>query len=219
MPKGFLVAFEGIDGSGKTTLARHVDKLLRERGLLTFFVGSGHLPSKSIVMQIKRITHSPNNHQMCQITETFLYLASLAQRTEQYVIPHLEEGKVVLADRFAMSVLVLAHYARRLPKDTVSKMIGLATREINPNLTVLCDIEVSVAEERKKSVSSQSRKEREGTALMETLRKGYLQEAELLGDNCIVLRSDNLSIQEMSSKVTSAVMKYLSMGGVSSELS
>jgi len=211
MPKGFLVAFEGIDGSGKTTLASRVDELLQEQGWSTFFVGSGCMPSESIVMQIKSITHNPDNCHMCHTTETFLYLASLAQRTEEYIIPHLEKGKVVLADRFTMSVFVLAHYARHLPRDIVSRMVCLATRELTPNLTLLCDIEVSEAEKRKKSASSTSRKEREGAELMKTLREGYLQEAKLLGNKCFVLRSDKLSISEMSSTAVEIIMNHLSI--------
>ena len=206
---GSLIAFEGIDGSGKSTVARHIHQYLRERGIITCFIESGGMPEQSIVTQVKKITQDPKNENMAWTTETLLYLASLAQRVKEYAFPSLQQGKIVLADRFTMSILVLAHYARGLERNSVQHMINFSTQGICPNLTILCDIKVSEAMKRQAKGKILSRKEKEGQSLFEKLRSGYLNEAKEIRDECIILQSDHLCKQEMLKQVEDIIEKKL----------
>ncbi len=135
-----LIAIEGIDGSGKTTVARYVNDFLRSKGISTFLLESGKLPKDSIVSQIKQITHNPSNKDLTYKTETLLYLARLAQRTVEYIVPALQENKIVIVDRFIMSVLVLACYGRNQDKSVLSNMIKFAIGDIDFDFLILCDI-------------------------------------------------------------------------------
>ena len=205
-----LIAVEGIDGSGKTTVAQHIDEFLRRKNLNTSLIESGGMPGKSIVSQIKRITHNFENKDMTWTTETFLYLARLAQRVDEYIRPLLDNKSIVIVDRFTMSVLVLAHYARGQPRDLMIQMLNFAIRKINADLTILCDLEPSVALTRiTSSGEPPSRKESEGVHVLNVLRLGYLQEVEQLGELCVILRTDQMSLQDMLSEAESKVCNFL----------
>jgi dTMP kinase len=203
---GILIAFEGIDGSGKSTAAKHIDRYLLSRGRNSCLLEIRSLPEESVPWQIKRITQDAKNSQMAATTETFLYLASLAERVSQYVIPSLADGKVVLADRFSMSIAVLAIHARRQDSKTVRKMIDFATKGIIPHFTILFDVETATALQRKRSPDKPlSRKESEGSELFNALRQGYLKETELLGEASMILRSDHFALADMLKAVEEAV--------------
>jgi dTMP kinase len=209
---GRLVAFEGIDGSGKSTVARHINQYLLSKGILTRHIDIATLPADSIMAQIKKISKDPKNAHMSPIAETFLYLSSLSQRVAEYVVPYITGREIILADRYEMSVLVLAHYGRGQSRKQVLEWLQFATQGISPDLTVLCDLDVSVAAKRKELQSrTPSRKESEGPKLYELLRSGYLKEAADLNEKCLILRSDHLSIANMFSQAEERIDKLLNL--------
>jgi len=188
---GFLIAIEGIDGSGKTTIGRIIDEYMTQKNIPHIFLSSGGFPEEYLVSQIKKIGTNPD-YPTAATTEFFLYLAWLSQRANEFIVPALEEGKMVIVDRFEMSGLVLAHYGRGQARDLALRAIEMAACGIKPTLTIICDLEESVAMQRvisKKAILS--RKEREGTSLLEKLRRGYLNEAKNVEKGKIViLRTD-----------------------------
>jgi len=212
-PKGSVIVFEGIDSSGKTTIARYIEKILKGRNINTFLLESGGLAEDSIVAQIKKITHSPENKDLAETAETLLYLGRLAQRVQEYVIPALRENKIVLVDRFTMSVLVLAHYGRLQEREFILNIINFSTQGIKPTFTILCDLKEKTATERMLAVGKPlSRKESEGIELLKRCRNGYLQEAQLLrkdGGRIVIFRSDKLSKEDMLAKAKESVEEYL----------
>lgn len=208
--KGFLIAFEGIDGSGKSTAAKNISEYLVEQHIDTSLIEIRRMPEDAIPWQIKRITQDAKNCNMSRRTETLLYLASLAERTSEYVIPSLDRGEVVLADRFAMSIVVLGIHARNQPSESVLSMTDFATLGISPDLTILFDVDPTVALARKSQPGKPlSRKESEGQDLFDKLRFGYLVEAKRLGSGCVVLRSDALSLDDMLTEARQAIKQRL----------
>lgn len=170
-----LITFEGIDGSGKTTQAQLLTERLSENGFPVYYLSAEEKQKSIICGKLKELTHDPKNDTMTSTTETFLYLASLSQRTEEFIRPALLEDKIVVADRFVDSVFVLAHYGRHLESRLVNQMIQRATDGLQPNLTVLCDLPVDIGFSRKaKDNNPLSRKEREGRELHKRLRTGFL---------------------------------------------
>ena len=164
--KSIIIAIEGIDGSGKTTVAKYISKYLKGKNCDVFLLESGGLPANSIVTQIKKITHNPENKNLSPITETFLYASRLAQRIREYIIPVIEENRIIVVDRFLMSVLVLAIYGRKQPRELIFEVIKLATQGVKPNFTILCDLNANIAIQRIRNTSiSLSRKESEGVVL------------------------------------------------------
>ncbi len=136
---GWFISFEGPDGSGKTTnvmlLANPIYEatgreiiLLREPG------------GTEIGEQIRMVLHDPENVEMVARAEVLLYMASRAQLVEQVILPALNEGKIVITDRFIDSSLAYQGAGRNLDYDEIL-MIGLfATGGLLPDLTVFFDI-------------------------------------------------------------------------------
>ena len=99
--RGTFLTFEGPDGSGKTTQARVLAERLRSAGLDVLETAEpGGTP---IGQQIRRILLDPINHDLRPTTELLLMFAARAQNVEQWILPALEEGKIVVCDRFTDS--------------------------------------------------------------------------------------------------------------------
>jgi len=101
--KGLFISFEGIEGSGKTTIARLVSEMLMTDGfevLLTYEPGG-----TSIGQKIRDILLSPEHGHMSEITELLLYNAARSQHLREKIIPAIESGKIVITDRFSDSTV------------------------------------------------------------------------------------------------------------------
>lgn len=141
--RGLFVTFEGIDGSGKTTQMRLLAEHLRDAGhevLQTYEPGG-----TPIGTQVRRILLDAANQDLCPTAELLLYFACRAQNVEQWILPALRDGKVVLSDRFTDSTLVYQGVGRRLGRDVVLALDGIACRGLQPDLTLLVDIDLETS--------------------------------------------------------------------------
>ncbi|NIQ37409.1 MAG: dTMP kinase [Proteobacteria bacterium] len=195
---GYLITFEGIEGSGKTTQARGLEKFLRNKGWqCTVTREPGGC---SVGDQIRRILLRSENHELTPLGELFLYEASRAQHVTQVIGPALRKGRVVLCDRFCDATLAYQGYARKLDIKMVVALNRLASQGITPDLTLLfdCPVEVGLgrASQRiktKKPAAREDRFERESIAFHQRVREGYLQIAR---DNPDRIRVIDASLRE-----------------------
>lgn len=105
-----FIVFEGIDGSGKTTQIRKVQKWLEERGKKAIIVRE---PGGTPVSEaIRNILLSKSELDIVPATEALLFAASRAQLVQKVIRPALKRGEVVLCDRFIHSTLAYQGYAR-----------------------------------------------------------------------------------------------------------
>ncbi|CRK85340.1 dTMP kinase [Neobacillus massiliamazoniensis] len=135
MNKGIFITFEGPDGAGKTTIINMVTEQL-ENVLLTREPGG-----IDIAEQIRRVILARENTAMDPRTEALLYAAARRQHLMEKVKPALEEGIVVLCDRFVDSSLAYQGHARGLGIDEVLKINQFAIEDMMPDLTIYFDIE------------------------------------------------------------------------------
>lgn len=170
MTNGKLITFEGIDGCGKSTQVQMLSDHLSSLGYSVVVVREpgGTDVGEAIRDILLSVELSP-----CPETELLLYLASRAQLTRQIIFPALNEGKVVIADRFADSSTVYQGYARGIGMETVKKLNAFATMDLVPNITFILDIPEEIAAERMK-LKSKDRLEKEGTDFLKKAREGYL---------------------------------------------
>ena len=112
MSRGYFITFEGGDGSGKSTQIRLLEEHLREAGydvVLTREPGGTAISEK-----IRELILDPANEEMDDMTEAFLYAAARAQLVSQLIKPALEEGKIVICDRFVDSSIAYQAFGRGL---------------------------------------------------------------------------------------------------------
>ena len=146
-----FITFEGLDGSGKTTQARSAAAHLREAGydvLLTREPGGTVIGD-----QIRAVLHDLNNTAMHPTTELLLYNASRAQLTAEVLRPHLENGGLVICDRFYDSTLAYQGYGHQLDLNILRAVVTFATGGLRPDLTLFLDITPEEGLERRRQAS------------------------------------------------------------------
>jgi dTMP kinase len=132
-----LIAIEGLDGSGKTTQARLLAEHLRQKGKRVALVEE---PGTTALGRAIRAILLGHAEQMEPLSELLLYEAARAQLVREVLRPALAEGKIVVADRFALSSLAYQGYGRGLPLGLVERLNEIATGGLEPDLTLLLDI-------------------------------------------------------------------------------
>jgi dTMP kinase len=137
--RGLFIAFEGPDGSGKSTQARMLAERLRSEGRPVLeSVEPGGTP---IGQQIRRILLDPVNKELTATAELLLMFAARAQNVEQWILPALGEGKIVISDRFTDSSLAYQGAGRGLGTKTVLDLDRIACHGLIPDLTICIDID------------------------------------------------------------------------------
>ena len=159
-----FVVFEGIDGSGKTTISNLVAQKLRSAGLSVRHVREGGQFASRVTQSIRDLCRDSRNLDITPRTELMLYLAREVQLLEEVVAPGLDQADLVIADRFFYTAEVLARHGRGMNEETVRSIVD-ATRAragrpvgdkdgvggtIEPDLVVLVDVDPSVARGRRK---------------------------------------------------------------------
>jgi dTMP kinase len=141
--RGVFITFEGMDGSGKTTQMRRLAERLRAMGRTVLeTVEPGGPP---ISMKIRRILLDSANQELSPSAELLLYFASRAQNVDEWILPALSRGEIVLSDRFTDSSLVYQGCGRGLGADAVAALDKIACRGVKPDLTFLVDIDADTS--------------------------------------------------------------------------
>lgn len=135
-----FITFEGIEGCGKSTQIKRLADTLTQQGhpvLLTREPGGTDIGKK-----IREILLHRESEGMAPLAELFLYAADRAQHCKEVIKPAIQEGKIVLCDRFADATTAYQEGGRELPKDLVGPLNETACSGVKPNLTFLIDLPV-----------------------------------------------------------------------------
>lgn len=153
--RGTFITFEGPEGSGKSTQLRKLAERLRAAGRDVFETAEpGGTP---IGQQIRRVLLDSQNREMCPTAELLLMFACRAQNVDQWILPALAAGKIVLSDRFTDSTLVYQGIARGLGTEVVYEVDRIACRGLIPNLTLVIDIDTETGLARAHSRNRETR--------------------------------------------------------------
>lgn len=137
--RGLFITFEGPDGSGKSTQARLLAERLRQQGHdVLESVEPGGTP---IGQQIRRILLDPANKELAPTAELLLMFAARAQNVQQWISPALQQGRIVISDRFTDSSIAYQGEGRGLGWDIVLELDRIACRGLKPDLTLCIDID------------------------------------------------------------------------------
>lgn len=137
--QGLFITFEGMDGSGKTTQMHRL--AARLRGLGRSVLETAEPGGPPVSQKIRRILLDSANQELSPVTEILLYFASRAQNVDEWIVPALGRGEIVLSDRFTDSSLVYQGRGRGLGADTVAALERIACRGLKPDLTLLVDVD------------------------------------------------------------------------------
>ncbi len=170
-----FITFEGPDGSGKTTQIARTTAALRERGyhvLLTREPGGTPIGD-----QVRHILHDMKNAGMHPRAELLLFSASRAQLVEEVIRPHLNQGGLVISDRFFDSTYAYQGYGHGLDLDALRQITHFATGGLRPDLTIYLDITPEEGLQRRRSALQQggewNRLDAMALAFHERVRDGY----------------------------------------------
>ncbi|HEX6243297.1 MAG TPA: dTMP kinase, partial [Polyangiales bacterium] len=207
--------FEGIDGSGKTTVSNLVVERLRASGLTVKHLRAEGKFASSVSESIRTLARDSKNVDLVPRAEFLLYVARDVQLIDELLGDALRTHDVVLADRFLFTAEVLARFGRALPASYVEPVIAAAAGELSPDLVVLVDVDPVLARARRKAskllsqeVKPPSRKGLSGVGLSHRLRRGYLERAAQAPDQWVVLRNEQLleeSVADVASLIEQAV--------------
>lgn len=143
MKRGKLITFEGLDGCGKTTQWRLLEKYLTARGVAC--VMTREPGGTALGLQIRAAVLGGDPGSVEPLAELLLYAADRAQHVRRVVLPALAAGKVVLSDRFYDATTVYQGCARGFDRPLVAHLNELATGGLKPDLTLLFDLDVALA--------------------------------------------------------------------------
>ena len=184
-----FITFEGPEGSGKTSQIGMVADHLRAQGLTVITTREpGGTP---IGDQIRACLHDVANTAMAAETEVLLYAASRAQLVRELIRPALAAGHMVLCDRFADSTMAYQGYGRGLDRGQLRLLTAVATGGLQPDLTILLDIDVERGLARRAdNAEEMNRLDLETVAFHQQVRQGYHQLAALEPDRWRVIDAD-----------------------------
>lgn len=180
---GLFVTIEGNDGSGKTTVVECLKQQLLLKNIPV--VATREPGGIRISEEIRNITLNPELSEMSPKTEALLYAASRSQHVDEKIKPALEEGKVVICDRFIDSSLAYQGYARNLGIDEIYTINLFATQGILPDITIFLDVDQDVAHQRVCKRKHLDRLELEGSAFQKRVAQGYEIICEKFSDRII----------------------------------
>ncbi len=166
-----FITFEGSEGSGKTSQIGPLAKYLSEAGYNV--LATREPGGTKIGDQVRDILHDHRNSEMHTRTEILLFQASRAQLIEQIIRPHLEQGGIVLSDRYADSTLAYQGYGRGEDLDQLRMVLRYATCGLKPDLTLLLDLDVEEGLRRRAQGGEWNRLDALELEFYQRVRQGY----------------------------------------------
>ncbi len=174
---GLFLAFEGVEGSGKSTQAKRLAEWLEARGVTV--VHAREPGSTPLGERIRALVLEEAGPAVPPLSELFLMLAARAAFVEQVVRPALAAGRIVIADRFELSTLAYQGTGRGLPLDQVEASNRIATGGLSPDVTILLDLPPEEGARRQAAAAKRpDRMEREAGDFHRRVAAGYAAAAE-----------------------------------------
>jgi len=184
MSRPRLIAFEGVDGAGKSTALKNAADALRAAGVRVYLPREGKEHVSRPTRMIRQLTRDPRNYILSAQAELLLYCAREAQVMNELVKPALLRGETVLTDRSFLTPVVLG-MARGLKQEDCEAASRLASSGIEPDLTLVFDVHPRTSRLRKRlervrthTLGEGGRKGLAGSAFKERVRDGYAVVAE-----------------------------------------
>ena len=204
--KGFFITFEGIDGSGKSTQIQKLAKFLEDNG---FDIIMTREPGGSVGgEEIRNLLLQGEVDRWSAETEILLFTAARRDHLERIILPALQDGKIVICDRFTDSTRM--YQGMRGPK--LRDLVDNLTEEVincDPDLTIIIDIDPEISLKRAKSrETAEERFEDFGVDLQKKMRKGFIDLSKEFNFRIKVVNGQQ-SVDDLAKEIFSLVKARL----------
>ncbi len=216
------IVFEGIDGSGKTTLSNRVARELRREGLRVRHVREDGKLASPVSEGLRHFTKNPLHLALTPMAELLLYAAREAQLLEEVTRPALAEYEIVIADRCLSTAEVLARWGRGLPEHAVRPVLDTCARGLQPDRVFLIDVDPALARARRRisklltpDTGVPSRKGLAGAGLQTRLRAGYRALAAESPERWSLIENTDVTLDTLVSLLVHEVLRMVRGGAPS----
>ena len=172
--RGKFFTFEGIDGAGKSTHIAWTAELLRSQGLSLVLTREPGGTAFGENLRELLLRHTQPIH---PISEALLMFAARKQHVEEVIRPALDKGAWVLCDRFTDSSFAYQGGGRGVARDRLETLESWVHADLQPDLTLLFDVDISVGQSRVARIKSPDRFEQESSDFFARVRSAYLERA------------------------------------------
>jgi dTMP kinase len=213
--QGRLIVLEGVEGCGKTTQIRRSQNWLLESGLLAQLQAAAQVSHLIVTREpggtelcqaIRQLLLHPSSEEVMQAqTELLLYAADRAQHVAGFLKPQLEQGALVLCDRFTDSTLAYQGYGRRLDRRLIDTLNQIATGGLVSDLTLWLDVEVTVGLTRAKQGGAGDRMEQATLDFHQRVQQGFRELAQAYPQR--IVRIDASGSEEQVFQAIQATMQ------------
>lgn len=181
--RGRFLVFEGPDGSGKTTQFNRFVARAKDAGLAVCDVREPG--GTAIGERIRAILLDNACDEMSVRCEMLLYMASRAQLVAERLLPAQARGELVVADRFVHSTVAYQGAAGGISREDIRKVADVVLAEVHPDLVLIFDVDEATAASR--ITGARDRMESKDIAFRARVREGYLEQARLDPERCVVV--------------------------------
>ncbi len=210
-----FITFEGGDGTGKTTQLKALESHLRDKGRSC--VSTREPGGTSLGKLIRQVLLEVGKQPIASPTELFLYLADRAQHVQEVILPAIDEGKIVLCDRYTDSTLAYQGYGRGIDLDLLRQLNEFANRGVKPDLTLLldCPVELGLSRTAQRQSNTDSargredRFEREKVEFHEKVRAGFLAMARAEPERFRIIDASR-SVEQVSREIQNVIDREMS---------
>ena len=201
-----FITFEGIEGSGKSSLIAQLKKYFKSSKLEAFF--SKEPGGTDLGKEIRKILLNPK-YSFDPTSELLLLLADRAEHVQKIIRPNLQKNKLIFCDRYLDSTLAYQGSGRNLDKKIIKEMFKVLDFPI-PDLTILLDVPVQIGLSRARKRNKLDRFEKEDLNFHENVRRSYL---DLAKNNSarIVLFDSSISEEELFKKAVNLIKSRISV--------
>lgn len=209
--KGIFITLEGPDGSGKSSQLTLLADFLRQQGYPA--ITTREPGGTAIGDQIRKVLMTLKNQEMQPRTEILLFQASRAQLVEQVILPALEQGEVILCDRYADSTLAYQGYGYRcFTLEQLRPLVAFATGGLLPDLTLLLDVDVEVGLRRRLQEGDWTRMDAYELSFHQRVRAGYLEMAQAESQRWVVIDAGQPP-EKVQEDIRQVVLERLAQAG------
>jgi len=202
--KGKFIVFEGNDGSGKSTQILKVEKYLKEKGYKV--VTTREPGGTEVGYRIRKLLLDPA-YKMDGLTEALLLAADRNEHVKNVLIPALEDGYVVICDRYILSSIVYQGIVRGVGVENIIKLNSIFEEKIKPDLYIVLTLSPEIALQRLKMAGKNDKLDTEDFDFHRKVYNGF-KEVSKRFEKCVNIEAEG-TVEDVFEKVCKVIDELL----------